>query len=58
MGGAVTFPNTRVTVHHIGSLLLRGESFGTLLDDYPFLGALEIKYAARYVYENQSQKAS
>ncbi len=59
MGGAVTFPNTKVTVHRVGSLLLKGESFDTLLEDYPTLSALEIKFAARYVYEQQHfQQAS
>lgn len=51
MGGAVTFPNSRLTVHHVGEMLIRGEDPKVILEDYPYLTEQDLEYARRYVEE-------
>ncbi|MBD2519903.1 DUF433 domain-containing protein [Nostoc sp. FACHB-973] len=49
MGGEAVFPNSRLTVRHIGSMLDRGESIETIHEDYPYLTEEDIKFAQVYV---------
>ncbi|WP_315788282.1 DUF433 domain-containing protein [Fischerella sp. JS2] len=49
MGGETVFPNSRLTVRHIGSMLDRGESLDIIREDYPYLTEEDIKFAQVYV---------
>ncbi|WP_448269873.1 DUF433 domain-containing protein [Nostoc sp. DSM 114159] len=49
MGGETVFPNSRLTVRHIGSMLDRGESLEVIHEDYPYLTEEDIKFAQVYV---------
>jgi uncharacterized protein (DUF433 family) len=49
MGGETVFPNSRLTVRHIGSMLDRGESVEVIHEDYPYLTEEDIKFAQVYV---------
>ncbi len=49
MGGETVFPNSRLTVRHIGLLLDRGESLEVIHEDYPYLTEEDIKFAQVYV---------
>ena len=35
MGGQTVFPNSRLSVHHIGKIIDRGESLQVIQEDYP-----------------------
>jgi uncharacterized protein (DUF433 family) len=49
MGGETVFPNTRLTVRHIGNMLERGESKEVIQEDYPYLSDEDIEFALLYV---------
>ncbi|MUG94455.1 DUF433 domain-containing protein [Scytonema sp. UIC 10036] len=49
MSGEIVFPNSRLTVRRIGSMLDRGESLEVIREDYPYLTAEDIKFAQIYV---------
>ena len=44
MGGAETFPNSRLTVRHIGGMLERDVDPGEILDDYPYLNPVDLEF--------------
>ena len=49
MGGKTVFPNSRLSVHHIGKMIERGESLEVIQEDYPYLSELDLKFAPLYV---------
>jgi uncharacterized protein (DUF433 family) len=49
MGGETVFPNSRLTVRHIGSMLEQGESLQIIQEDYPYLTEEDIKFAQIYM---------
>ncbi len=49
MVGQTVFPNSRLGVHHIGQIIARGESLQVILEDYPYLSELDLKFAPLYV---------
>jgi len=49
MGGEIVFPNSRLTVRRIGTMLERGESKEVIKEDYPYLSEEDIEFAFRYV---------
>ena len=49
MVGQTVFPNSRLSVHHIGQIIARGESLQVILEDYPYLSELDLKFAPLYV---------
>ena len=49
MGGAVTFPNSRLTVRHIGGMLERGVDAQEILEDYPYLDRSDLEFAHLFV---------
>lgn len=49
MGGEIVFPNSRLTVRHLGLMLDRGESLKVIHEDYPYLTEEDIKFAQVYV---------
>jgi len=48
MGGQTVFPNSRLSVHHIGKIIDRGESTQAIQEDYPYLSELDLKFAPLY----------
>ena len=54
MGGQTVFPNSRLSVHHVGKIVNRGESFQTIREDYPFLSEQDLKFASLYVDDSMS----
>ncbi|MDJ0582336.1 DUF433 domain-containing protein [Crocosphaera sp.] len=49
MGGEAVFPNSRLSVSHIGGMLEKGESYEVILEDYPYLTVEYLKFAEIYV---------
>lgn len=49
MGGAVTFPNSRLTVRHIGGMLEGGVNPREILEDYPYLNLTDLEFARLFV---------
>ncbi len=49
MGGAETFPNSRLTVQHIGRMLERGVDAQEILEDYPYLDRSDLEFARLFV---------
>ena len=49
MGGETVFPDSRLTVCHIGEMLFRGESPEIIREDYPYLSEEDIEFAPIYV---------
>lgn len=49
MGGATVFPNTRLTVRHVGGMLNRGVEPAEILEDYPHLDEQDLDFAKLYV---------
>lgn len=49
MGGQVVFPNSRLSVHHIGKIMNRGEALQVTKEDYPYLSELDLKFAPLFV---------
>ena len=48
MGGETVFPNSRLTVRHIGTMLERGESKEVIIEDYPYLSKEDMEFALIY----------
>ena len=48
-GGEMVFPNSRLSVRHLGGILERGESPEVILEDYPYLTAEDLQFASLYV---------
>lgn len=55
LGGATVFPNSRLSVFHIGELARKGY-LAEIFEDYPYLSFDDIRYAAKYVAENCGEK--
>lgn len=49
MGGETVFPNSRLTVRHVGTMLKRGESKEVIREDYPYLSEEDMEFALLYV---------
>lgn len=49
MGGAETFPNSRLTVRHIGAMVERGVDTQEILEDYPYLDLADLEFARVFV---------
>jgi uncharacterized protein (DUF433 family) len=49
MGGAETFPNSRLTVRHVGGMLERGVDAQEILEDYPYLTPTDLEFARLFV---------
>jgi uncharacterized protein (DUF433 family) len=49
MGGETVFPDSRLTVRHIGEMLFRGELPGIVREDYPYLSEEDIEFAPLYI---------
>ncbi len=49
MGGQTVFPNSRLSVYHIGKMIERGESPQIIQEDYPYLSELDLQFAPLYV---------
>ena len=49
MGGAVTFPNSRLTVWHVGGMLERGVDAQEIVEDYPYLDRSDLEFARLFV---------
>ena len=49
MGGQTVFPNSRLSVQHIGKIIDRGESLQIIQEDYPYLSDSDLKFAPLYV---------
>ncbi len=49
MGGQTVFPNSRLSVYHIGKIIDCGESLEIIKEDYPYLSELDLKFAPLYV---------
>jgi uncharacterized protein (DUF433 family) len=49
MAGETVFPNSRLSVRRIGSMLERGESPIAIEEDYPYLSSADLKFAPLYV---------
>lgn len=60
MGGAVTFPNSRLTVRHIGGMLERGVDPQEILEDYPYLELSDLEFARLFVrvYQDKNSTAN
>jgi len=48
MGGAETFPKSRLTVRHVG-ILERGVDAQEILEDYPYLDRSDLEFARLFV---------
>ena len=48
-GGERVFPQSRLSVRRIGTLLNKGEKPENILEDYPFLSAEDLKFAQLFV---------
>ena len=49
LGGAIVFPNSRLSVQRIGASLERGEALVILQEDYPYLTDEDFDFARIYV---------
>jgi uncharacterized protein (DUF433 family) len=49
LAGQTVFPDSRLSVHHIGQIIIRGESLQIIQEDYPYLSELDLKFAPLYV---------
>lgn len=49
MGGETVFPNSRLTIRRVGSMLDRGESAESIREDYPYLSQEDLEFAQIYV---------
>lgn len=49
MGGAVTFPNSRLTVRHIGGMVEQGVEAQEILEDYSYLDSSDLEFARLFV---------
>ncbi len=49
LGGETVFPNSRLSVRHIGEILRQGESSAAIREDYPYLTDDDLEFARLYV---------
>lgn len=49
LGGEPVFPNSRLSVRHLGEMARRGASMKELLEDYPYLNEQDIEFAKQFV---------
>ena len=49
MAGQTVFPNSRLSVHHVGKIIARGELLQVIQEDYPYLSELDLKFAPLFV---------
>lgn len=49
MGGATTFPNSRLTVRHVSGMLERGVDPQEILEDYSYLNVADLEFAHLFV---------
>jgi len=49
MGGEAVFPNSRLTVRHVGEMIERGESPDVVLNDYPYLTSEDLEMSRMYL---------
>lgn len=49
MGGTETFPNSRLTVRHVGGMMERGVDAQEILDDYSYLDLSDLEFARLFV---------
>jgi len=49
MGGAETFPKSRLTVRHVGGMLERGVAAEEIMEDYPYLDISDLAFARLFV---------
>jgi uncharacterized protein (DUF433 family) len=49
MGGALTFPNSRLTVRHVGGMLEQGVDAREILEDYPYLDHADLEFARLFM---------
>jgi len=48
LGGEPVFPGSRLSVRHVGSMVLRGGDRSEILEDYPCLTEVDLDYASLY----------
>ncbi len=48
LGGEPVFPDTRLTVRHVGEMLRRGAEAAEILEDYPYLTEQDLAFARLY----------
>ncbi|MBE9242944.1 DUF433 domain-containing protein [Synechocystis salina LEGE 00031] len=57
MGGETVFPDSRLTVLRIASLVERGEHPAAILEDYPYLKPIDLKFAPIYCQSQTCDRA-
>jgi uncharacterized protein (DUF433 family) len=57
MGGETVFPDSRLTVLRVASLVERGESPTAILEDYPYLKPIDLKFAPIYCQRQTCDRA-
>jgi uncharacterized protein (DUF433 family) len=57
MGGETVFPNSRLTVRRVALLITRGEHPSVILEDYPYLNPIDLKFALIYFQHQTSERA-
>jgi uncharacterized protein (DUF433 family) len=57
MAGETVFPNSRLTVRRIASLMERGESPAIVLEDYPYLTRTDLEFAQIYCQRQTRDRA-
>jgi uncharacterized protein (DUF433 family) len=53
LGGEPVFPNSRLAVRHVGEMVLRGASRDEVREDYPYLEAIDLEFAVRFVLDQR-----
>jgi uncharacterized protein (DUF433 family) len=53
LGGEPVFPKSRLAVRHVGETLLRGAAPDEVREDYPYLEALDLDFAVRFVRDRR-----
>ena len=53
LGGTVVFPNTRLSVHHVGAMISGGVSLMEINEDYPFLTIEDLAFSPKFVKESE-----
>jgi len=48
LGGEPVFPKSRLAVRHVGALSERGETVKHILEDYPYLTAMDVEFARTF----------
>ena len=52
LGGEPVFADTRLAVRHVGGMRLHGEPVERILEDYPYLSADDVEFAALFTAAN------